>query len=319
MSTLSILAMPVRSETGVASLCRRVAFLADAVGFGRPVQTRYVTAVSEAARWLAGQGGDGFTAHLLIETRGNAQYLAVRLASRSGQPGQPLATTPIAAVRRLVEIMEVDEGGSARLHLAQPLPAGGRAVGADDVAGWLDALEQKTEDTLRETTERLRLALETSHTGTWTWDIGDDTMMLDDQAHRIIGLKPHSLVGGLREFVAIAEPEDTARLAGGFKRAAHEGAEFQSEFRVRWPNGGERRIVARGMPVRDRQGAVRSLTGVCYDATDFLQDQERTRRRQKIESIGEMAGSMAHEINNLLQPIVSMAEWFSTTWPRAIG
>jgi signal transduction histidine kinase len=51
------------------------------------------------------------------------------------------------------------------------------------------------------------------------------------------------------------------------------------------------------------------------DINDLVENRERAFQRRKLASIGQLASSMAHELNNLLQPIVSMAQMASQDYP----
>ena len=57
-----------------------------------------------------------------------------------------------------------------------------------------------------------------------------------------------------------------------------------------------------------QQGRVVALIGVHNDITDRRQRQIEDQRRQKLQALGQLAGGVAHELNNLLQPILSYTD-----------
>lgn len=72
----------------------------------------------------------------------------------------------------------------------------------------------------------------------------------------------------------------------------------------------DRRLVwvrLSGKPLTDADGRFRGFRGAAIDITEELRRTEIEQQRQRLELLGEMAGNVAHEINNLLQPILSFA------------
>jgi len=63
-----------------------------------------------------------------------------------------------------------------------------------------------------------------------------------------------------------------------------------------------------GSPVADGDGAVTGMVGIAHDVTDRIAAERALRQAQKLEAVGELAGGIAHEMNNLLQPILGLTE-----------
>jgi signal transduction histidine kinase len=73
-------------------------------------------------------------------------------------------------------------------------------------------------------------------------------------------------------------------------------------FEARLPgDGGHIRVIV--CPFHDGGGIVRSR-----DISRLVNGREEAFQRRRLESVGQLAGGLAHELNNLLQPIVSMAQ-----------
>lgn len=61
-------------------------------------------------------------------------------------------------------------------------------------------------------------------------------------------------------------------------------------------------------PILNRQGKINKYSLMLEDITDEREREEGVQKLQKLVSVGEMAGGMAHEINNALQPILGLSE-----------
>jgi PAS domain S-box-containing protein len=145
--------------------------------------------------------------------------------------------------------------------------AGARAV---RVLGVMrdDTRARADERALAERDERLRAALYASRTGTFRWDIRTGALDWDENLDRLFGLVPGQTVRSLEGFVATVHPGDRARVIAACERCAAEGADFDEEFRVVWPDGSEHWLDDKGRTFLDADGRPAYMTGACVDITE---------------------------------------------------
>jgi PAS domain S-box-containing protein len=134
---------------------------------------------------------------------------------------------------------------------------------------------KKAEATLRESAERLQLALTASGLGDWTWDAASDCVTLSDRAAEIFGL-PAGMRPTWAALQSVIHPEDVDGARQAFADAVQTGAPFLREYRVRRPSdGAETWVSAQGQPVQEPDGTPRGITGVVSDITERRRGQER--------------------------------------------
>jgi two-component system NtrC family sensor kinase len=205
-----------------------------------------------------------------------------------------------------VLVADVD-GRWLECHFSPQRRPSGELTGAICVA--LDVTEQQQlENALRESEERLQLALAGTKAAAMDWDLRAGVLHLGPYWAALLEL-PDSQVRGtvpeiLQRFVHADDRERVEREV-----AAHLAGEvetYEGEFRVRVPRGEERWAQVRGrVAVRFRSGRARRWVGIATDVTARREMQARLQTGERMASLGRLAGGMAHEINNPLAYVVS--------------
>jgi len=132
---------------------------------------------------------------------------------------------------------------------------------------------KKTEQALRSSEERMRLAMEASRMVAWEWDPAIDRVTTSENITEVYGL---SAVHGAAAAFSIIRPEDFPAHQEKVERVTRDGGEYHSEFRVTRPVDG--RVIwmeERATALMDATGQVTRLVGVVTDITDRKQTEKR--------------------------------------------
>lgn len=123
-------------------------------------------------------------------------------------------------------------------------------------------------ESLVESEERLRLALEAADIGIWDWDLGTGRVTWSDNMETLFALPPGSFDGTYRGFLDIIHPEDRDRIDRELKNAIHNLRSYDEEYRVIRPGNEIRWIRIRGNVYLDESGAAQRLMGSIHDKTE---------------------------------------------------
>lgn len=127
---------------------------------------------------------------------------------------------------------------------------------------------------IKESEERLRLALEAAQMGVWDWDIATDTVAWSEHMGPGFGLPAGASPRTLSGFLSLVHAADRERIASIVADAVAQGKDYHIEFRVPLPNGDLRWRSASGRAVCDATGKPVRLTGVDMDITARKQTEE---------------------------------------------
>ena len=125
----------------------------------------------------------------------------------------------------------------------------------------------RTKEALRESRERLRAALSAAGTGTFRWDIPTNTIEWDGNLDRLFGLDLAKRDQSIEVLLNAIHPADRGIVEAALASCAHDGSDFDMEFRVVWPDGSVRWIHDKAKGFRDGENRPHYMTGACADVT----------------------------------------------------
>ena len=173
---------------------------------------------------------------------------------------------------------------------------------------------KRAETALRESEERLRFALETSHTGAWDLDLVDHTAFRSLEHDHVFGYAELLPKWTYEMFLEHVLPEDRAMVDGKFRRAMENQGDWNFECRIRRTDGQVRWIWAAGRHRQEAIGAARRMAGIVQDITerklagDALRESEE--RHQLATSVAKEAIWEVNLVNGTVRWNHAYAELF---------
>lgn len=175
---------------------------------------------------------------------------------------------------------------------------------------------RKSYDLVRAQERSLLEAQRIAHLGNWEWDVVTDRVVWSDEVYRIFGLTAQESAGTHAAFLKTVHVADRARVQQATMAAlAQPQVSFSVEHRIVRPNGDERVVHQRGEVTCDAAGNPQWMFGTVHDITDRRRAEEETSRMrdelahvERAARMGELAASLAHEINQPLAAILSNAQ-----------
>jgi PAS domain S-box-containing protein len=214
----------------------------------------------------------------------------------------PLALVPIYVSYRAYQmsLRRIDEERRHAEELSQM------------VATTQEALERATQSEAALAAEKDRLVLESSRLAVTVQTIGDGVMMVDrggsvllmnDEARRLVSLA--SVQPGERPMakVLLALGLSHGTVVDALHRLWDRGETVRLVNDVA-PNGRIPCVQVTATPTRDADGRAAGAVWVLRDVTDIARAEQERAKAAHLESIGVLAGGLAHDFNNILMGVV---------------
>jgi PAS domain S-box-containing protein len=162
--------------------------------------------------------------------------------------------------------------------------------------------------------QRLQLAHAAAKAWWWEFDLESKSLKRSRDVSELYGLKPGTLqVDSFDQARGLVHPEDQHKLDEMLAAASQGYDAREAEFRILVPDGTTRWILSRGRIVSQHGRSV--VVGIAVDITERKRAEEMRHRTEQLATLGRLAATVAHEINNPLEAINNVFHLLKTKLP----
>src|SRR5271155_353350 len=185
--------------------------------------------------------------------------------------------------------------------------------------------QSQIKDALRQSEMHLAEAQRLSRTGSFGWDVSSGEIFWSEESFRIYGYDQAPFVT-VDLILQRAHPDDRAFVQGTIDRASSDGKDLDYKHRLLMTDGSVKHIHVVAHAVRDQGNQLR-LIGALMDVTAVKQAEEELHKTRtelahaaRMNTLGELPASIAHEVNQPLAAIVNGAiaclRWLNRETPN---
>lgn len=145
-----------------------------------------------------------------------------------------------------------------------------------------DITERKrVEEEVQKLSERISTATRASQVGIWDWDVKNNVLVWDEQMYALYGLKKDEFTGAYEAWANGLHPDDKEFGDNETRLALLGQKEYDTEFRIIWPDGSIHIAKARGEVFRNELGEPVRMIGINYDITEEKKKDEKIRAKDQ--------------------------------------
>lgn len=164
---------------------------------------------------------------------------------------------------------------------------------------------KRASETLRQSEERFKLVARAVSDVVWDWNIPANTLWWSEDFLTVFGFAAHEIEPGIEAWSGRIHPEERARVIAALHHAIDSGSEsWSADYRFQRKDGSYAFVQDRCYILRAPPGQAIRVVGGMRDLTEQKKLEDQYLRAQRMESIGSLAGGIAHDLNNMLAPIM---------------
>ena len=175
----------------------------------------------------------------------------------------------------------------------------GRAIGTcQDITD-----RRRAQEAMRQKDALIRIAGRLTHTGGWAIEMPGDRVFWSDELFEILDFAPGSMPP-LADALALYPDPYRDKIVAAIRACQQDGTPFDLELEILTAKGARKWVRVSGEAERRSDGSITRVQGAFQDITERKHLEQQYLRAQRMESIGTLAGGIAHDLNNVLAPIL---------------
>jgi PAS domain S-box-containing protein len=188
--------------------------------------------------------------------------------------------------------------------LGEAVYSGGKIV---KLAGTFQNIDKykRAEEALRAEEHRYQTLADISPVGIFRSDAQGQTTYVNPRWCQIAGLSTRDALG--EGWLRAVHPQDREQVARGWYEAIQAPHSSTADYRFVHPDGTVVWVMGQAVPEKDDAGRVVGYVGTITDVSEKKQMETRLLRSQRLESMGRLASGIAHDLNNILAPMLMSA------------
>jgi len=163
--------------------------------------------------------------------------------------------------------------------------------------------------------ERLILAQRAAKMGTFEWNFVTGKVIWSPEIETLYGVEPGEFEDNYDIWLQTIHPDDRPDIELALQRAIADQKPLDTEFRIQSPGSSLHWIGVKSNVFWDAQGQPQRIVGIHMDLTEKKALEAQFLRAQRLESLGTLASGIAHDLNNILTPILGVTQLLPLRFP----